>query len=131
MMLRRYSHFFAYILLLLMPLQVLAAANMRVCNSVMQLSNQSTVSVMPCHNMKMAMADMTKASDNDAHKNTGKSTCKTACASLCASLCSLTALNQTAAAMPVLVASQAIVAHNNTYTSYSPPKLQRPPNFLS
>jgi hypothetical protein len=127
-MLKRFSHFFACALLVLIPLQGFAAANMSVCNSMMQLAAESKASVMPCHKqVNMQMAGMTKASDNCKHK----STCKTVCATLCASLSGMTAVIQTTPAMPVLVASQAIVAHNETYTSYSPPNLQRPPIFLS
>jgi hypothetical protein len=126
-MLKRFSHFFAYLLLLLIPLQGLAAANMSVCNSLMQLAGETKTSAMPCHMANMKMADMTKTSDNCKHKNT----CKTSCAALCASLSGITAVTQTAPAMPVIAASQAIAAHNETYTSYSPPNLQRPPIFLA
>jgi hypothetical protein len=127
-MLKRFSHFFACLLLVLIPLQGFAAANMSVCNSMMQAqSSQQKSTNMPCHMKSMQMAGMTKAEDNCKHK----STCKTACATLCASLSSMTALNQTAPVVPVLAASQAIVAHNETYTSYSPPNLQRPPILLS
>ena len=131
-MLKRSSHFFAWLLLVLMPLQGLAAANMSVCNSMMQMAAESKVSVMPCHkHTSMQMADTTKATDSCAHKNTGKSTCKTACATLCASLSGMNALNQTSSAIPALAASQAIVAHSKIYTSYSPPNLQRPPILLA
>lgn len=131
-MLKRFSHSFACLLLVLIPLQGFAAANMSICNSMMQAQMSEHQSVnKPCHMKGMQMASMTKASDNCAHKNTGKSTCKTTCATLCASLSSMTALNQTAPTMPVLAASQAIAAHSESYTSYSPPNLQRPPIFLS
>jgi hypothetical protein len=127
-MLRRSSHFFAWLLLVLIPLQGFAAANMSVCNSMMQAQMSEHQSVnKPCHMKSMHMASMTKASDSCKHK----STCKTACATLCASLSGMTALNQTTPAIPVLAASQAIVTHNKTYTSYLPPNLQRPPILLS
>jgi hypothetical protein len=131
-MLKRFSHFFAWFLLVLMPLQGVAAANMSVCNSMMQAQMSEHQSVKkPCHMKSMQMASMNKMQDSCAHKNTGKSTCKTACATLCASLSGMTALNQTAPIMPVLAATQTIAAHNETYTSYSPPNLQRPPILLS
>ena len=115
-----------------MPLQGLAAANMSVCNSMMQMAAESKVSVMPCHkHTSMQMADRIKATDSCAHKSTGKSTCKTACDTLCASLSGMNAFNQTSSAIPALAASQAIVAHSKTYTSYSPPNLQRPPILLA
>ena len=131
-MLKRFTHYFACLLLVLMPLQGFAAANMSICNSMMQAAIESKVSAMPCHkHANMQMPDMTKVSDSCAHKNTGKSTCKTACATLCASLSSLTALNQSTPALPVLATTQALVAYNETYTSYLPPNLQRPPILLS
>jgi phosphoribosylcarboxyaminoimidazole (NCAIR) mutase len=132
-MLKRFSHFFACLLLVLMPLQGFAAANMSVCNSMMQAqSNAPKTANMPCHmaNMhknSMHMASMTKTQDSCKHK----SACKTNCATLCASLSNMTALNQTTPVMPVLAASQILTAYNEIYTSYSPPNLQRPPNFLS
>jgi hypothetical protein len=69
-MLKRSSHFFACLLLVLIPLQGFAAANMSVCNSIMQAqSGQQNSTNMPCHmaNMhknSMQMASMVKASDN-------------------------------------------------------------------
>jgi hypothetical protein len=129
-MIRRFSRFFAYLLLVLIPLQGFAAANMSVCNSMMQLTTESKteskVSVTPCH-QNMHMASMAKTQDSSAHK----STCKTNCAALCASLSGITAITQTSPAMPVLVVSQISTAYSEAYISYTPPSLQRPPNFLS
>ena len=79
------------------------------------------------HKNSMHMARVTKTQDSCKH-NTA---CKTNCATLCASLSGMTALTQTIHAMPELIGSQAIVAHNETYTSYAPPNLQRPPIFLA
>jgi hypothetical protein len=132
-MLHRFSHFFACLLLVLIPLQGFAAANMSVCNSMMQAQSNAPKSAnMPCHmaNMhknSMHMASMTKMQDSCKHK----SNCKATCATLCASLSNMTALNQTAPIMPVLSSSKAIAAYSETYTSYSPPNLQRPPILLS
>ena len=127
-MLKRFTHYFACLLLVLMPLQGIAAANMSICNSMMQAATETKVSATPCHkHANMQMADMTKASDNCKHK----STCKAACATLCASLSSMTALNQTTPAMPVLATTQVLVAYSEIYTSYLPPNLQRPPILLS
>ena len=130
MMLRSLSRFFACLLLVLIPLQGFAAANMSICNSMMQLAIESkadsNVSIMPCHK-NMHMASMTKTQDSCKHK----SACKTNCATLCASLSGMTALTQTAPAMPIVVMSQLSPAYSETYTSHSPTSLQRPPNFLS
>ena len=131
-MLKRFTHYFACLLLVLIPLQGFAAANMSICNSMMQAATETKVSATPCHkHTNMQMAEMTKAADNSPHKNTGKSTCKAACATLCASLSSITALNQTTPAMPVLATTQVLVAYSEIYTSYLPPNLQRPPILLS
>ena len=130
MMIHSFSRFFACLLLVLIPLQGFAAANMSVCNSMMQLAIEnkadSKVSMMPCHK-NMHMASMTKTQDSYKHK----SACKTYCATLCASLSGMTALTQTALAMPILMMSVVSPAYSDTYSSHSPTSLQRPPNFLS
>jgi hypothetical protein len=132
-MLCRFSHFFACLLLVLITLQGFAAANMSVCNSMMQAQSNAPKSAnMPCHmanthKNSTHMASMTKTQDSCKHNLA----CKTNCATLCASLSSVTALNQATPIMPVMAASQVIIAYNKTYTSYYPPSLQRPPNFLS
>ncbi|MBC7756603.1 MAG: hypothetical protein H7Z20_08200 [Bdellovibrio sp.] len=125
---RYFSHFFAWILLLLIPLQGIAAANISICNSMMQAQMSEHQSInKPCHMANMHMASVTKTQDSCKH-NTA---CKTNCATLCASLCGMTALTQTIHSMLELIGSQAIVAHNETYTSHSPPNLQRPPILLA
>jgi hypothetical protein len=124
MMLRQFPRFFACLLLVLIPLQGFAAVSMGVCNSMMQLATESKTSVMPCHKNMVSMA---KTQDSCKHKTA----CKTNCAALCASLSGMTALTQTPQAMPVLAATQVFAARNQTYTSYLPPNLQRPPIFLS
>ena len=127
-MLRDFTQFFAWLLLVLMPLQGLAAANMSVCNSMVQgqVSEHQSVNK-PCHMAKMKMASMTKMQDNCKHKTA----CKNSCAALCASLSSMTALNQAVPTLPVLAASQIVTAYNNSYISYLPTNLQRPPILLA
>ena len=127
-MLRDLSQFFAWLLLVLMPLQGLAAANMFLCNSMVQVQVSEHQSVnKPCHMVSMEMASMTKAQDNCKHQTA----CKNSCATLCASLGSMTALNQTVPILPVLTASQVVAAYNNSYISYLPTNLQRPPILLT
>ena len=84
-MLKRFSHFLVCLLLLLLPLQGVAAANMSICNSIMQSSVQLAMQNMPCHN---------NMKNNAQHldKHNEKSTCKAHCATLCASLSAMTAL---------------------------------------
>ncbi len=127
-MLDRFSRFFACLLLILIPLQCFAAANISICNSMMQAQMSQHQSLnKPCHMTSMNMTNMTKTHDNCKHK----SACKTNCATLCASLNGITTLTQTMHAVPEFAGSQALVASNKTYTSYSPPNLQRPPIFVS
>jgi hypothetical protein len=107
-MLKRFSRFFACLLLVLMPVHALATANMLVCNSLMQSQAvKQSLSTMPCHQpMKNTQSD---ASD--------KSPCKASCASVCANMCAMTA-------MPAAIQSS---FNNQPYVSITQPNLQRPP----
>lgn len=123
-MLRKFSHFFAWLLLVLMPLQAFAAANMLVCNSMMQVeASKQMAKEMPCHKHVN--------SAQDDKKSQQKSSCKTNCASLCASLNGMTALAQSTHTAPVLSADKILSAQAEIYASHTPPKLQRPPIFLA
>jgi hypothetical protein len=120
-MLKRFSHFFAYLLLVLVPLQGLAAANMLACNSLMQLA-PTQVQSMPCHE------HMQKDKENLPEQ---KNTCKSVCAALCASLCAMTALPSNIKPASLLPASQSVVLADQLYASITQPNLQRPPIFVS
>lgn len=117
-MLKRSSHFFACWLLVLIPLQGLAAANMSICNSMMQSNSQQVIQDvqamqgMPCHD------DMIQGKKN---------TCKTHCAALCASLNAMTALPSMTPATTFLVSTQAVNFPQQVYVSVTQPNLQRPP----
>jgi hypothetical protein len=129
-MLKRFSHFFAYLLLVLMPLQAMAAANMLVCNSMMQAQAAKMTKVtmaaddmanMPCHKHKT----------NDVkHQETTKSSCKTNCATVCANLCALTALNTQFKPCFIKAHSQVIDFNHQVYASITQASLQRPPIFF-
>ena len=121
-MLKSFSHFAAYLLLVLMPMQALATANMLVCNSLMQSNaakyatekTSSAVSEMPCHQHKTT---------NNHHQTDSKSSCKTTCANLCALM-----------AMPVQIQSnfalnstQVFDFNHQIYASIPQQNLQRPP----
>lgn len=125
-MLKRFSSFFAYLLLVLMPLQAMAGANMLVCNAMMQseLNQQVEIKVetqiannMPCHQTaKLAQT-----------KNNNESPCKATCASMCANLFFVSAIpthTQLSFALNVLQKSS---FHNISYASITQPNLQRPP----
>lgn len=133
-MLKRFSYFVAYVLLLLMPVQALATASMLVCNSVMQANNiqyksegtqksaHVLTSTMPCH-QHMAM--------KDAHPSESKaeptSSCKSSCASLCVNLCALTAMLVQLNTSFALDLTQVFDFNRQLYVSISQPNLQRPP----
>ena len=137
-MLRRFSYFFACLLLLLVPLQSIAAVNMSICNSMMQAGTKHTNTLqasttqtstqlqaqkMPCHDM-----------NSNAHSNShseGKSTCKTSCAALCASLCAMTALPSNMPVASFIASSSLVQMRHQTYVSITQPNLQRPPIFFS
>ncbi len=122
-MLKRFSHFFAYLLLVLMPLQGFAAANMAACNAMMQAEKSAEqVQNMPCHEH---MANKAKTSEN--HKDV----CKATCATLCANLCAMTALTSNIKPAALLAESQLVISADQVYASISQPNLQRPPIFLS
>lgn len=143
-MLNRFLRPFAYVLLLLIPLQGIAAANMLVCNSVMQIQQLQQVSqtqqmhAMPCHaHLKsiaiytQAKADTTALNTYADHGKTHTSPCKSTCNTVCASLCAITALPTNAKAVMVSNASTRVSAMYFSYVSITLPSLQRPPIFLA
>lgn len=143
-MFNRFLRPFAYLLLLLIPLQGIAAANMLVCNSVMHLQQLQQVSqappthAMPCHAHLKSMASVTQDQADTATPNThadhGKthtSPCKSTCNAVCASLCAITVLPTNAKAVMVPNVSTLVSATHFSYVSVTLPSLQRPPIFLS
>ena len=123
-MLKRFSHFLVCLLLALIPLQAVAAANMSICNSIMQPGAQKVMNNMPCHNnMKNNAKHLDKYSE--------KSTCKAYCATLCASLSAMTALPSNPPATNFLVVAQIVSFTQPVYVSITQPNLQRPPILLS
>lgn len=122
-MLKRFSHFFVWLLLVLMPLQGIAAANMAACNASMQANMESKqAQTMPCHEHAA-----NKAKPSEHHKNT----CKANCATLCASLCAVTVLPSYIKPAALLAATQVLSLADLTYASITQPSLQRPPIFVS
>ena len=122
-MLKRFSHFFAYCLLVLIPLQVVAAANMSVCNSLMQSTAQQVMHNMPCHD---GMSNV-QHSEESGEKHNGKNTGKAHCATVCASLNGMTALPSMTPTTPFLVTAQTVNIQQQVYVSITQPSLQRPP----
>lgn len=123
-----FSKFIALVLLLIMPLHLLAASNIAVCNSMMQITvmTEHADVQMPCHE------PMDSASEKmqDQHPSKSNLVCESHCAAICASLgvtgflrSDLLAANLSAKA-PVL---QMTLQH---YTSITLSSLLRPPIFL-
>jgi hypothetical protein len=122
-MLKRFSQFFAYLLLVLMPLQGIAAANMAACNALMQANMEGKqAQTMPCHEHAA-----NKAKPGENYKNG----CKATCAALCASLCAMTAIPSNIKSPSLLVTTQSVVLADQAYISITQPNLQRPPIFFS
>lgn len=130
-MLRTYLRKFAYLLLLLLPLQSVAAANMLVCNSLMQASAAAASNqpddlaehVMPCHNMAIDQAE-------DQAPHTDHAT-KTNCSTLCSSFCAAAALVHSINIPLHFSAASRIAPVEHSYVSITLPAVQRPPIFLS
>ena len=133
-MLTRFSRFFTCLLVVLIPLQGFAAANMSACNALMQAAvnqaKQQGVRVMPCHEH---MAGMTKASGDlsNNHSNNHNNACKTSCATLCNSLCAMTALPSNIKPATLQDTSRAMTLFSQSYASITLPSPQRPPILLS
>ena len=133
-MLTRFSRFFACLLVVLIPLQSFAAANMSACNALMQAAvnqtKQQGVRVMPCHEH---MAGMTKTSGDlsNNHSNKHNNACKTNCATLCNSLCAMTALPSNIKPATLQDTSRAMTLFSQSYASITLPSPQRPPILLS
>ncbi len=132
-MLRRYLHGFAYLLLLLIPLQSIAAANMLVCNSLMQANHNLPVQIgtsssaivdnMSCHETRADITDYQQPASTAAEKGH--------CSTLCSSLCSVTALPQLFNLGLSTNTNTIIIGIDQTYVSITLPAFQRPPIFLS
>ncbi|HSI43738.1 MAG TPA: hypothetical protein VK949_05300 [Methylotenera sp.] len=133
-MFKHFAHIFAYLLLVMMPLQSIAAASMLVCNSVMQshdakaadigVSNQQ-LETMPCHEHMAHMAS--SHTSNSKHKDA----CKSTCGALCSTLCAMTALPNGINTTPTISSSSLIALMEQSYASITLPNTQRPPIFLS
>ncbi|HEY3299143.1 MAG TPA: hypothetical protein VGJ90_00065 [Methylophilaceae bacterium] len=120
----RTTQLVAFILALLISLQSVAAANMSVCNSMMQTPmNEQSTAGMPCHQQ---MTGMYKAMHNK-HGCIDKTTCK----SICASFSAMTAIPSDIRHSTFSTVSSSIRMLHQSYTSVTLPNPQRPPIFLS
>ena len=127
-MLKRFTYFFACVLLVLMPLQGIAAANMSICNSMMQSHEQQNIQQLqakPCH---MHMAGMTNIKQSSCKHDTA---CKTACATLCASLSVMTEMPSDIKPAHFMLSTALLSTPYQAYASITQPNLQRPPILLA
>jgi hypothetical protein len=127
-MLKRFSHYFACLLLVLIPLQGFAAANMSICNSMMQShSSEQQLQAKPCHMHMAGMSKTTQNQNNCKHKDT----CKTICATLCASLSVMATLPSNIKPASLQDTAKNITLLSQSYASITLPSPQRPPILLS
>ena len=126
----------ACILLVLLPLQALAAANMLACNSNMQTETMVQKMPMPHCNMHMANSEHStnieqSTKNSTQHMPQQQDNCKAHCANLCASLCAMTALASDFNFTYLQAASKPLFNNQSQYRSITLASLQRPPNSLS
>jgi hypothetical protein len=124
----RTSQLLAFVMIFFISLQSFAAAQMSVCNSMMQshFSNE-TVSSMPCHEQ---MEGMTKGFA-DKEGKTDKTPNKSICTTLCSSLGAITVLSSNIHPTAFLAITSLLSMGYQTYTSVTLPSPQRPPILLS
>lgn len=120
----------ALMLLLLMPLQVFAASNMTICNSMMQMTAtaEHANTQMPCHDL-MAGVSQTAGSSMDSTSNSDVVS-KSYCASMCASLNVLSILHNDLYLIDDSASSSVISIPSQSYISVVQSNLLRPPIFL-
>jgi hypothetical protein len=116
---------FACLLLVLLPLQSIAAANMLVCNSLMQLAQGQALTQTPAQANSMPCHDMGKKPDHQ-HQKSSKN-----CGVLCNSLCAVVAISDMPTMSIQLPTAQLIGLNAESYISITLPQLQRPPILLT
>ena len=158
-MIKQFSHFIPCVLLVLMPLQAVAAAKMLVCNCMMQnrmmhvsvaskeiATADANMASMPCHQHTASQLsepkqldtfnganhnDNNNQSDSNHYSESKKhSDSKNHCATVCANFCALTVLNMPFKPSFALISTQAIDFNHQVYASITQASLQRPPIFF-
>ncbi len=132
-MLKRTNRLCAYVLLAVLPLQGIAAANLLVCNSVMQvtttaaIASTATQNVMPCHEPLSNMVNQ-HTSDNN---HSSVPMCKSTCNAICASMNAFASPQMQATQAPRAILQIATQFVQSFYASITLASLQRPPITLS
>lgn len=122
------SRFFSCLLLVLIPLQTIAATNMSLC-SRMQASaaNQYRSSDMPCHKHMGNVVEVAQLQE----KSNSNTECESYCAAICASLNVISITNSMINLSDYLVSTPIIIKPDQDYASIIQANLLRPPIFLS
>jgi len=125
---KRFSLFIAWLLLVLMPLQVLAASNMSVCNSSRQIAaaTEHADAEMPCHEEMSDASEMMQ----DQIKSPHNIVCESYCVAMCASLNVVSTLHNNLSLIDYSALSSVIRMPQKSYTSVVQSNLLRPPIFL-
>lgn len=124
-----FSRYFACLLLVLIPLQVIAATNMAVCNSMMRVNTaiENASAAMPCHKHMDKVLEVAQ----DQEKPSQKPACESYCAAICASLNVISITTGMVNPSTYLASFLMMPLPNQAYTSVTQANLLRPPIFLS
>lgn len=136
-MFKPFPHIAAYLLLMLIPLQSIAADDMMICNS----NNMSMLKVknvseqpdnMPCLTHMAKLVKVSIGDSNRAHTDTShESDSKTSSATFCYGMCAMTVLPSEIKSQSLLTPTQIFSLAYQAYTSVTLPNLQRHPySFL-
>jgi hypothetical protein len=130
---KRYRNWPIYLLLLLLPMQTIAAANMLVCNSLMQQATINVATEMPCHEQVADTHANLQTHDQQSDPFNQHTSQKgiSHCGMLCNSLCGFTGLPATTFNLLTTNRAVLIAALEVDYHSVTLPLLQRPPIFLT
>lgn len=132
-MFKRFSTWFTCLLMVLLPVQGFAAANMSICKQMVQAHmQQASVQQTPAQVMAdeaPCVHSMPSSHHNLPHKQS--TACKLSCAALCASLSSYATLPSHLLTIYQPISTLTQPLDHQLYTSITLPNLLRPPIRLS
>jgi hypothetical protein len=122
-----------YLLLVVMPLQGIAAANLLICNSVMQASPADLIVAKTSYNATPCHAQSDKATDVSTtdSRHSPIPMCKSTCNAICASMSAFVTPQMQTAQAPHAKLQIATQLVQSFYASITLASLQRPPITLS
>jgi hypothetical protein len=120
---KRYIHWPVYVLLLLLPLQSIAAANMLVCNRLQQVNHtmDAAKATMPCHD----------SVEDDSSSVPSQQQVNNDCKMICSSLLTASAVPYALTISVITNTVPRLMSSEDTYLSVTLPRFQRPPIFAS